>query len=142
MANMVQLVAAGSATTNPAPSTLSPVSPYANASADRKSPQSSWTTQAKPALISRNSGVELTGNANRIDFNPSTAGATYTVTFWVFNRLTATWYAAQGNASGTYTGAVSLSLINASNDAWFIQLSSISAGTVQISYDARFLQAI
>jgi hypothetical protein len=136
---MTQLVAAGSATTNPAPSTLSTVSPYTNSSSYRFTPLSAWTTQAKPAIISKGIGGKC-----RLDFKPSSAAATYTVTIWVLDRVTATWFTPDPNNSPSLncTGSVETYLADMGTDPWFIQLSNISTGTVQILYDADVAQSL
>lgn len=139
---MKQLVAAATAATNPAPNTLSPVSPYATSTDNRFTAQPTWTALSKPAIVPRyNDNAD--SQKGRLDFNPSNGAAvTYTITVWVLDRVTGTWYTPQDNASATFTGPISAWLYNLGVDPWFIQVSNVSAGTVRIMYDGNAFLAL
>lgn len=136
------LVSAGTATTNPAPSTLSPVSPYPTPYINRSTVDAAWTAQAKPALFPLNS---LNGNGQvkiPVAFVASAGAAvTYTVNIWVYCKLSATWIQPKDNASFAVTGSVFTYIDTPGEQAIFLQLSSISSGTVAIYFDNGLARA-
>lgn len=143
---MATLVAAGDATTNPIPSSLSPVDPFGT-NDGLYTPQATWTAQAKPALVLKQPeqafGLYFSQPRCQLDFNPSGGAAvTYTVTLWRFNRVTDTWYKPVDSPSIGMTGPQTTYLYNPGEQPWFVQLSGISAGTIQVMYDSDVMRAI
>jgi hypothetical protein len=142
MANMKELIAAASATTNPAPSTLGTVSPYTSSSDNRLTGQAAWTSQGVQALISKYG--EIKRNRGRVDFNPSSPTATFTVTIWAFDRITSTWFTPDAGDSPSLacTGPTSTFIDDIGFDAWYLQISDVSTGTIQILYDTDIFQPL
>lgn len=140
---MATLVAAGDATTNPIPSSLSPVDPFGSNNG-LFTPQATWTAQGKPALVLIQPEEAFNPYAKcQFDFNPSGGAAvTYTVTLWRFNRITDTWYKPVDSPSLNMTGPQTTYLYNPGEQPWFPQLSNISAGTIRIMYDSDVMRAI
>jgi hypothetical protein len=136
------LVATGTATTNPAPNGLSPVIP-ATFSGGRYTPTSAWTDQAKPALFPldlRDGGGD---KPIQLCFIPSDGAAvTYTLTAWQWNRIASTWVVPKDNSTFSLTGADTLYLERPGADPWFIQLSVISSGTINVTFDGSLARAL
>lgn len=128
------------ATSNPDPNTLGTVRPYTVATSRTAPPwtiESAWTTQAKPALFPM--GVRDGGGDRpiKVHFVPSAgSGTTYTATVWFYNAITNTWAKPNNTPSVNYTGSTIDYINNTGEDAIFIQLSSISAGTISIYFDS------
>lgn len=134
------LVAAGTATTNPAPNSLGTPSPATFANG-QYTVAAGWTSQASKALFPNDIRDGSGSKHIELEFVPSVAGANYTVTVWQWNRLASTWVQPANNASKTYTGAQSDFLEDPGQDPWFIQLSNISSGTVAIYFDNGLARA-
>lgn len=135
------LVSAGDATSNPDPSTLGTSSPYPTPYVDRKTVSAAWTSQAKKALFPRNA-IAGQGQVDiPLQFVPSSATATYTVTMWVYNKLASAWVKPKDNATFTLTGAVQTYIEHPDENPIFLQLSAISSGTVSIYFDNGIAEA-
>jgi len=136
------LVVLGTDVTNPDPNILGTISP-GTFSGGKYTPSAAWIAQAKPALFPL--GIRDGGGDRpiQIHFVPSAGGAaTYTVTAYQWNRLSGTWIKPDDYATFDLTGSESKFLENAGDDPWFLQLSSISSGTVAIYHDAALARAL
>jgi hypothetical protein len=137
------LIAAGTATTNPAPNGLGTPAP-ATFAHGVYTPSAAWLTQSatySPALFPNDIRDGSGTKHIELEFVPSVAGATYTATIWQWNRLASTWVQPKDNASFSLTGSASTYLEDPGLDPWFIQLSSISSGTVAIYFDNGLARA-
>lgn len=126
-----------SPTTNPDPNTLTVKSPYPTPYIAPQVVSAAWTAQARPALFPLGK-TDIAGQVPlKLHFVPS-AGATvtYTVTIWMYDRLSNTWAKPANNPSNTYTGEAIDCIYQPGNDAIFVQISNISNGTLSIFYDA------
>lgn len=136
------LVTLGTATTNPAPNTLSTVNPFPTTFVDFQTVSAAWTTQAKPAMFP----LDLRNQDGPIPlpvlFVPSAgAGTVYTVNVWVYSKLAATWVQPKDNPSFTITGAAFTYIDRPGVEPLFLQLSGISSGTVAIYFDQALARA-
>jgi len=128
------------ATSNPDPNSLGTKAPYSAATAKSTpppiTPSAAWTTQAKPALFPIGAKDGSGDVQIKVHFIPSNGAAvTYTVTIWMYNAVSNTWSKPKNNASVNYTGDTIDYIDMPGADAIFLQLSSISAGTISIYYD-------
>lgn len=143
MANWLTLGTALTASTNPSPNTLSTVNPYPSPITSRSTASAAWTTQAKKALVSNGA---LQGGFEKpieLSFKPSGGDAvTYSVTLWRYNTESQQWHRATGTHTFSLTGYSNERILSPSNDPWFIQLASISSGTVSIYYEQDTATAI
>jgi hypothetical protein len=135
------LIAAGTAVTNPAPNTLGVVIPGNFGGGFGYKPSQPWTDQGAKALFPY--GIKGIDGETPIEvsFVPSDPNATYTVTMWKWNRIAQTWVEPKDSASFDLTGAVSTYIENPGQDPIFLELSSISNGTVAIHFDSRYARA-
>lgn len=140
------LKSAATATTNPDPNSLTTPNPYPTPYVHSRSVSSGWTTQAATnckALFHRGGSD---GNGLRplqIAFTPSGGGAvTYTVTPWYFNKLSGKWHKPDDNAAMNLTGYAAIRLENLDQVPVFLQLSSISAGNIDIHFDNGTAEAL
>lgn len=123
-----------SATTNPDPSTLGTTNPF---DADGKTIASAWTSQAKPALFPLGVKDQSGEVPVRLLFKPSGGSAvTYTVTVWVWSSTASAWAKPYDSGSLSFTGNQSTVVYLPGNNPIFLQLSSISTGTLSIYYDS------
>lgn len=152
MTNMALLGSSLTATTNPDPNSLSTKDPTAATIALSNSPASpAWIAQVSTAckaifprkLASVYNVNDWPGdNAIRIGFVPSGGAAiTYTATLWYWNETATAWFKAPGTETANFTGSDSWAIDNPGDAPWFIQLSSISAGTISIYYDSDLAAA-
>lgn len=134
---------AATATTNPDPNSLGTKNPFSSPYVDRYTASSTWKTQASSnatALVSRDPNAGINYTAPTFAFVPSNGSAvTYTATFWTYVALANTWVKLQGQ-SYALTGNANAILQNSAypmqgHAPIFVQLSGISAGTVDIYYD-------
>lgn len=136
------LVSAGTSTTNPDPNTLTTHTPYPTPYVNRKTVSAAWTSQGSKALFPRNAIGGQGQVAIPVQFVTSSAGATYTATMYIYNKLADKWVQPKDNGSFGLTGNVSTFIENPGDDPIFIQLSSISAGTVAIYFDNGLADAL
>lgn len=134
-------MAAGTATTNPAPNGLGTPSPGTFAGGVY-TPSAAWLAQAKPAIFpidTRDGGGK---EPIAIAFVTSVANATFTAKMWQWDRTDSVWLPPKDNAS--FAGIVSCStfIVDPGKDPIFFQLSSISSGTVAISFDDSLGRAL
>jgi len=132
------LAAAATATTNPNPNALSVVSPYPTPYVNRFTVSAAWAAQAGLAMFPTNA---LNGSGQvpiPLQFIPSVAGATYTVTLWSFNKLANAWIQPKDNASFTMTGSDFTEISDPGVDPLWLQISNVSSGTVAIYFDNGF----
>ena len=121
--------------TNPNPNTLSVVPPYPDYIAVGNPPycpSSAWTNQGSYAVFPC---LVKTGDKNRIvlDFVPSGGvGVSYTIITWFFNPVAQVWVTPANSAIMTYTGPVRDYIDNPGGDAIFLQIDSLSAGSLAI----------
>jgi hypothetical protein len=137
------LVSSGTASTNPAPNTLTTSNPYPTTYVDTTTMATAWTTQAKKALIP----LALSDGQGQLPipvlFVPSAgSGAVYTVNLWLYSRLAGTWVQPKDNPSFTLTGAAYTYIDRPGDEPLFLQLSSISSGTVTVYYDKAIARAL
>ena len=134
---------AATASTNPDPNTLSTKNPFSSPYVDRYTASSAWKLQAatnSTAIVSRDPNAGFNYTAPTFAFIPSAGSATtYTVTFWTYIPLATTWVKLQGQ-NFSLTGHCNVLLQNNAypmqgHGPVFIQLSSISSGTIDIYYD-------
>lgn len=129
-------------TSNPDPNGLTTKNPYPATYINPKTVSAAWIAQAKKALFPNG----LLNGAGLIpipvQFVPSTAGATFTATMWQYSRLSNTWFKHQNNSSVSYTGETGNLITNLYDTPLFIQLSSISAGTIAIYFDNSLAVAL
>lgn len=137
------LVSAGTATTNPSPNSLVTVNPFPSPFVNRSTVSTAWTTQAQPALFPANAQKSVNEAAPnvKLSFVTSVTNAAYTVTMWIYNRTANVWIQPKDNASFTLTGNQALPISDPGEDPIFLQLSSISSGTVSIYYDPTYVRA-
>ncbi len=142
MALTALLGSALDATSNSDPNSLSTKRPYSAATAKGGStpfkPDAAWVTQANKALFPVGTNALDSTNTIKLHFIPSGGAAiTYTVTVWMYNAVSNTWAKPRNNAGVTSscTGETIEYLTNPGYDAIYIQLSTISAGTISIYYD-------
>ena len=138
------LVAAGTSTTNPEPSTLTTSNPFPSPYVDRTTVSPEWAAQGKKALFPANTlkSVNEPIESLPLHFVPSAgSSASYTVTMWVWNRTASAWVQPKDNASFTLTGNQATSIEEPGGDPIFLQLSNISSGTVAIYFDERLARA-
>lgn len=124
------------------PNSLTTKSPYAAQEAKGGStpfkPSSAWTSQGSKALFPVGSNQGAGHEPIKLHFVPGNGSAvTYTVTVWMYSRAANTWAKPKSNAGVTSscTGETIEYISNPGYDAIWIQLSSISAGTISIYYD-------
>lgn len=142
------LVAGATATTNPNPNTLGTVNPYPAPYVNQYTVSSTWAAQSLtnspalfPVFFTDGRGLIPRPQDITLEFIPSVANATYTVTLWRYNRTAGVWVQPKDNPSFTLTGNVFTSIANPGDDPWFIQLSSISSGNVAVYYDNYLARA-
>lgn len=130
------------ATSNPDPNTLTTKNPYPATYVNRRTVSAAWTTQAKKGLFP----TELVNGVGAISipvqFVPSLAGATFTATVWQYSKLSNTWFKHQSNPAVNYTGETGNLIANLYDTPLFIQLSSISSGTISIYFDNGLAEAL
>jgi hypothetical protein len=124
---------------NPDPNTLATKNPYPSPFINPMSVSSAWTTQAKKALFP----LGIDDSAIKLHFVPSGgASIVYTVVVWVYNKLSNSWTQPAVFASNTYTGEKLDYLENPGNDPIFLQISSISSGTLSVYFDSSLALAL
>lgn len=123
------------ATSNPDPNSLGTKAPYLSPSVST-TPSAAWTAQGKKALFPL--GIKDGGGLVplKMHFVPSGGAAvTFSVTVWMYDSVSGTWAKPKNNATVSYTGENIDYIDNPGYDAIFLQLSSISAGTLSIYFD-------
>lgn len=140
MALTATLGTALTVSTNPDPNTLTTKSPYVAAATRGPQPFSvsgAWTAQAQPALLPIGIRDGSGDKPIKVHFVPSSGAAvTYTIKIWMYNPVSNSWASPKTNGSISYTGEVIDYILNTGYDAIFLQLTTISAGTLSIYYDA------
>ncbi len=125
-------------TNRPDPNTLGTKNPYPATFINPLKVSSAWATQGKKALFPL--GI-LDGRGQmpvKLHFIPSDGAAvTYTITMWMYNRLSNTWAKPANNASLSYTGETIDYIIDPGNDPIYLQVSSLSSGTLSIYFDSN-----
>lgn len=125
------------ATTNSIPTGLTH-KPYAAATANSDGSFSintaiiaNWTSQGKKAFIRT-----IPDDAPlKMVFTPSGGNAvTWSITLWGFNAVNGTWYKFNDTPS-SYTGNNTILLDNPGRDPVYVQLNSLSSGTMRIDYN-------
>jgi hypothetical protein len=61
---------------------------------------------------------------------------------WMYNVLSNTWASPVNNGSFSYTGEVIDYIENPGNDPIFLQINSISSGTLSIYFNGALAQAL
>lgn len=131
------------ASTNPDPNTLATKTPYPTPYTNYRTVSTAWTTQAAKAIFPRQARNGQGLVPIPVQLVPSTGGATFTATIWQYSKLSNTWFKHQSNPSVNYTGETGNLIVDVYTDApIFIQLSSISAGTVSIYFDNGLAEAL
>lgn len=139
------------ATTNPDPSTLGTPNPYDGLTPtedeDRFIVASAWTTQSSTnckALISVNTRDYSADHADiELAFEPSGGAAvTYTLTVWQWSTLGACWVKPYDNPSLSFTGNQKTTIERPGVAPWFIQVNTISAGSLGIYFSSKSARAI
>jgi hypothetical protein len=126
------------ATSNPAPASLATLNPFPASPAHTQDVSAAWTAQARPGLFPDPQRDFLYNQPVALAFIPSAgASATYTVTIWKWDGVSS-WLKPASNATRTYTGPCLDYIENPGQNAWFIQINSVSSGTLTI----RFNQAV
>lgn len=133
--------AAADATSNPNPATGLTVAPI-SISSTSVTPTAAWTAAGYKALFTDGGGCNGSNQFGApifLSFFPSAGDAvTYTVTIWRYIRVKDEWVKVAGSDSNNYTGYKSDYISQPGRDPLFIQLSSISSGTIDIYYDRSF----
>lgn len=131
------------ATSNPDPNGLGTINPYPTPYTHSDEVSSAWTTQAKKALFPF--GVSSGGGGQKdLKFHVVPSGGssiTYTLTIWFYNKVSNTWAKPATGASQSYTGPIVDYIETPGNDPIFLQISSLSSGTLSIYYDASLAEA-
>ena len=136
------LVSSGTATTNPAPNTLTTANPYPTTYVDRMTVSSNWTSQGKKALFPLKLKDGQGDTPISVLFVPSAgAAATYTVNLWRYCRLAGTWVQPKDNASFNLTGSQYTYIDRPGDEPIFLQISSVSSGTVAVYFDDSVARA-
>ena|SRR3982751_6685812 len=123
--------------TNADPNTLTTVAPYAYSGSNKlyTAPSAAWTSQNRPALFPN---AVWNGEGDKriyLDFIPSAgSGVTYTVTAWFFNPSSGAWVKPYNSPTMDYTGNVRDYIDKPGVDAIFLQIVSISSGTLSIYF--------
>jgi hypothetical protein len=147
------LASAATATTNPSPNSLSVISPYNVGFPYPADPQkivSAWTNQGTKAVFPNAvRGTEF-NSPIWIAFNPSGGSAvTYTISYWKFCAAGGFWAKSAILSPGqvtagqsSYTGPQLDYIQPCGREPWFLQVNSISSGTLAIyvnDYEATTL---
>lgn len=141
MSTSVLLGSALNTSTNPDPNSLGTKRPYTASNARNWTPPLSravdagWVTQSAKALFPMGRDSSQTVKI-KVHFVPSNGAAvTYTIKYWTYNPTSNTWSQPYTGGSVSYTGEQIDYIDNPGNDAIFLQISTISAGTLSIYYD-------
>jgi hypothetical protein len=126
------LGAALTPTTNPMPSALATQSPYDGASNHTHATSAGWATQNRRGLFPTLAG----GGQMPIGLSLIPSGGattTYTLTLWKWDG--STWVKAAGTSTRSYVGPCLEYIENPGKNPWFIQINSISSGTLTIRFN-------
>lgn len=124
------------ATTNPDPNSLTTKSPYPKPYVNSTTISAAWSSQGAKAIFPRQAADEQGLIAIPVLFVPSTAEATFTAVIWQYDKSSNTWFKHSTNSSTNYTGETGNTILNIyTNQPIFIQLTTISAGTIDIYFD-------
>lgn len=141
MAFSLKLKAAATAITNPAPSTLTTSNPFPAPYVDQKTASTAWATQASTNsnALTHRGGLDGRGvKALGLAFNPSGgASVTYTVTIWAYFNTINAWVNPVDYGVYNLKGPQSILIENVYPVPYFVQLSNISSGNVDIWYDGE-----
>lgn len=143
------LGSAKTSTTNPDPNTLSTKNPMTNTSQvgtdiNGSNVASAWVTQSSTyckALFPKRTKDGAGEIPIRVHFVPSSAGATFTVTVWIYNPKSNSWGKPYNNNTFNFTGDTMHTISTPGANPIFLQLSSISAGTISIYFDDSVAKA-
>jgi hypothetical protein len=123
--------------TNPDPNSLSIISPYPISYVNPMTASSAWVSQGKPALFLSPQSGETWDRLLNLGFVPSGgASVSYTIRLWAFSRALGQWLPFSTNGTQTLVGAAFNALANPGVDPIFVQIVSISSGTLSIAYDS------
>lgn len=142
MAISLTLANGGTTSTLPDPNTLSTVAPYSATTAARQSTplrvSSAWATQGTPCLIPIKLNKDL---GVRVPFHVicSNSSATWTIKFWYFNPISQTWTQPAADSPSVSNpvggGSASHTFTYYGNDAIYLEIDALSAGTMSIHVD-------
>ena len=128
--------------TNPNPNTLTTRNPYPTPYLDYRTVSTAWTSQGIKAFFAKSTnGLPAKNTSLNVHLVPSVSGATFSVTLWVFNKLTGTWAQVKSSPTTNYTGETVDTISNLIDVPYYLQLNSISSGTMSIYFDNGFADA-
>ena len=142
MSRWIQLASAASVTMNPNPNSLGTISPFPGTYIDGQSVSAAWTTQTSKGIFPLPVKEETAQVPLQLHFIPSAGtSATYAITLWRFDRLSGTWSKVANNATNNYQGDCFDKIAAVGTDPMFLQLTSISGGTLQIDINGDLASA-
>ncbi|MCA9790001.1 MAG: hypothetical protein R2857_14375 [Vampirovibrionales bacterium] len=125
--------------TNPDPNTLTTTAPYTLSQARSAAPflpTTAWKTQGNTALFPLGAKDGSGDISIKLHFLPSAGAATtYTINVWMYNPVSDTWAQPKNNGSIAYTGAAIDTISAPGHDALFLEINTLSAGTLSIYFD-------
>lgn len=133
------------ATTNPIPSSLSPVDPFGGLNLPKFRVSEDWTDQGVKAFFPNSTRSTTLNERDTMEFIivPSGGDAvTYDVTIWYFNNVSRTWSKPKDNPTQSYTGTVQDEAAIKSNVPFYFQFSNISAGTLSLYINGNLVKAL
>ena len=142
MSNWTALVASGTTTTNPAPSSLATPNPFPSTYIDGQAVSSAWTSQANKGIFPIPVREEHAQTPLQMHFIPSAgASVTFSITLWRYDRLSATWGKPANSSTNSYQGDSYDKISAIGTDPMFLQVVAISSGTLQIDINGDLATA-
>ena len=122
------------------PNTLTPANPLIDPY-NPTLPSAAWALQGIKALFPNALVLPYGADEIVLDFITSATNAIFTVKAWNWDRVNLIWTPPASNSTSTFTGNNSYSIARPGIDPWYLQLVSISAGTLTTNYNGQVATA-
>lgn len=119
----------------PDPNTLAVTDPLNAAASTNGDVSSAWQTQAKKLIAATSDGMT---RRLRLGIETSVDGAGWTIQPWVWSKVTSKWLFLTSAGSGV--GNQVLDIEDVGNDPVYLQVVTLSSGTLDISIGTREFQ--
>jgi hypothetical protein len=127
--------------TNPDPNTLATTNPYGASPAHTQLVSAAWTSQNRRAFFPDPLRDYLYNSPIALSFVPSGGNATtYSVTLWKWDGTT--WVKPANTPTQSYAGAILTYIENPGRNPWFMQINTLSTGTLTVRFDQAAATAL
>lgn len=130
------------ATSNPLPTALSTQNPFPVTPLNTHDVSAAWTSQNRPGLFPDSQRDYLFNQPIPLVLIPSAgSAATFTITLWKWDGTSA-WVKPAVNPSRSYTGPSLDYIENPGLNPWFIQINTVSSGSLTIRFNQAYAAAL